>query len=79
MPRSIFGWDLPPGCSIRDIEAQAGRDPTPLEEDVLEQLEKHNVPTEINDRIMDILDNYQLSLVPEDDSVDGPEDLSEEG
>lgn len=20
MPRSIFGWDLPPGCSMRDID-----------------------------------------------------------
>ena len=24
MTRSIFGWDLPPGCSQRDIEEAAG-------------------------------------------------------
>lgn len=77
MSRSMFGWDLPPGCSMRDIEAQMGRDPTQLEDDVLEQLEKHNVPTDINDRIMQILDEYQISLEPQ--STDGPEDLSEEG
>lgn len=77
MTRSIFGWDLPPGCSMQDIENQAGRDPTELEDDVLEQLEKHNVPTDINDRIMLILDDYQRSLEPR--SMDGPEDLSEEG
>jgi hypothetical protein len=24
MPRSIFGWDLPPGCTQRDIDEAAG-------------------------------------------------------
>lgn len=24
MSRSIFGWDLPPGCTMRQIEEQAG-------------------------------------------------------
>ncbi len=24
--RSIFGWDLPPGCSMRDIERAIGPD-----------------------------------------------------
>lgn len=71
MPRSIFGWDLPPGCSHNDIErAMGGREPTPLEEDVLEQLEKYKVPTEVNDRIMQILDEYLISI---QESVDnGP-------
>lgn len=26
MPRSIFGWDLPPGCTMRDIEDACGGD-----------------------------------------------------
>lgn len=26
MSRNIFGWDLPPGCSINDIERAAGGD-----------------------------------------------------
>ena len=29
MSRSIFGWDLPPGCSMRDIERAAGGDLPP--------------------------------------------------
>jgi len=65
MSRSIFGWDLPPGCSMRDIDAQAGRDPTPLEDDVLEQLEKHGVPTALSDKIMAMLDEYQQEIAAE--------------
>jgi hypothetical protein len=57
----MFGWSLPPGCSASDIErAMGGRDPTSLEEDVLEQLEKHQVPTEVCDKIMHLLDQYQM-------------------
>lgn len=37
---SKFGWDLPPGCSMRDIEQAAGGDePSPESEHVLELLE----------------------------------------
>jgi hypothetical protein len=31
MTHSIFGWDLPPGCSMRDIERAAGGDDDALE------------------------------------------------
>ena len=33
MGRSIFGWDLPPGCTMRDIERAAGGDMPPFCED----------------------------------------------
>lgn len=35
MTRSIFGWDLPPGCSMNDIERAFG-DP-PLLDEIFEQ------------------------------------------
>ena len=31
MAHSIFGWDLPPGCSMQDIERAAGGDYDTLE------------------------------------------------
>ena len=33
MSRSVFGWDLPPGCTMRDIERAAGGDLPPCCDD----------------------------------------------
>ena len=32
MDRSVFGWDLPPGCSMKDIDDAFGERPDPLED-----------------------------------------------
>jgi hypothetical protein len=56
--------NLPPGCTNADIDrAFGGGDISPLEEEVLEVLERYKVPTSVNDRIMDILADW---LVPEE-------------
>jgi hypothetical protein len=67
---------------MRDIDAQAGRDPTPLEDDVLEQLEKHGVPTALCDKIMSMLDEYQQEIAatpPDDGPLPGEVDALDMG
>lgn len=43
-----------------NLPPEVGRDPTPLEEAVLEQLEAYDVPTDVCDAIMALLDKYQV-------------------
>lgn len=50
-----FGWDLPPGCTTADIEAQVGDDLPAEVEDILAVMEDHLVPTKVCDRIVEIL------------------------
>jgi hypothetical protein len=40
MTRSIFGWDLPPGCTMKDIDDAFGDKPDELE-GFLEHCTKH--------------------------------------
>ena len=56
--RSMFGGNsnLPPGCTVGDIErAFGGGDPFPEEEEALLLLEDAGVPTEVNDKIAEII------------------------
>lgn len=46
------------------LPPEVGRDPTPLEEAVLEQLEAFDVPTDVCDAIMALLDKYQIEAFP---------------
>lgn len=57
MSRSIFGWDLPPGCSIGDIERHfGGGDPSPESEKVYELLENAECDQDLIDKVCDIVD-----------------------
>lgn len=48
--------NLPPGCTSADIERHfGGGDPSPLEDDILEILERYNVPTSVSDNILNLL------------------------
>jgi hypothetical protein len=75
---SIFGWDLPPGCSHRDIERAMGgdeRDPTDLEESIWGLIEEAGLPIEVNEKVAAILDDYYGGLAPPEDidpGTDGP-------
>lgn len=67
MPRSIFGWDLPPGCSHRDVERAMGgdaRDPSDLEETIWDLVEKAGLPIEVNEAVAKVFDDYFASLMP---------------
>lgn len=77
MTRSIFGWDLPPGCSIRDIEeAFGGEDPSPESEKVYELTDKlRSTPAEVSQDEIDALAKMVDDLVTE--NVRTKEDLSE--
>jgi hypothetical protein len=83
MSRSIFGWDLPPGCSHRDIERAMGgdaREPSPLEENIWEAIEEAGLPVEVNEKVADVLDQYYASLSPPDqDGVEDPPKAWPEG
>lgn len=79
MSRGIFGWDLPPGCSHRQIEDGMGgdqRDLTVLEEAVQELLEKEGLPVEVIDAVAKVLDDHYSQREPEeiDPGNDGPLD-----
>ena len=51
--------NLPPGCTNADIERAFGdRYISPLEDAILDVLERFKVPTNINDRILDILTDW---------------------
>lgn len=60
----IFGWDLPPGCSIRDIERQAGPDPSPESEEVYEILDNAEVNQTVIDKVCAIVDRLALKECP---------------
>lgn len=36
MSRSIFGWDLPPGCTMKDIDDAFGDKPDPIVDGFIE-------------------------------------------
>lgn len=56
------GFNLPPGCTVGDIERAMGDDTiTQREEKILMLLEDEGVPTAYNDRIMAIVREYELS------------------
>lgn len=56
MTRSIFGWDLPPGCTHKMIEdAITGPEPYPEEDQILEILEAAGVPSDVNDKVLAVV------------------------
>ncbi len=56
----IFGWDLPPGCTMQDIENAYGcRDCSPLTENILGLLEDAGCPEEINDKIIRLIEGWE--------------------
>lgn len=60
MKNNIFGWDLPPGCTQRQIDdALSGGDPSELVENVLGLLEDAGVSTEINDQIVALIERWE--------------------
>lgn len=64
----IFGWDLPPGCTNRDIEnAFGGGDPSPESELIQELLEAAGVEPSTIDRIVKLYDDaeYKAANCPE--------------
>lgn len=63
MSRSVFGWDLPPGCSQRMIDdAFGGPDPTELQENVLTLLEKAKIPQNICDAIIELIADAEMNM-----------------
>jgi len=61
MSRSPFGWSYPPGVTQRKIDEQAGTDPSPLEDAILEVLEKSCVPTPLCNAILKIIQDWEWS------------------
>lgn len=52
-----FGWDLPPGCTMGDIERHfGGGEMSPEAEDVLGMLEAAEVDQDIIDKVCEIVD-----------------------
>lgn len=67
MPNSVFGWDLPPGCTQRDIDnAFGGPDPSELQENILTLLEKAKIPQNICDAITAIIADAETQLAEPD-------------
>ena len=52
MSRSIFGWDLPPGCSMNDIERAYGDQP--LMDEIFEQQNLNEDEKKIWSQIYDL-------------------------
>ena len=76
---SIFGWDLPPGCSHRDIDRAMGgdaREPTDLEEKIWELIEEAGLPIDLNEKVAQIFDDHYIALAQpvRDNYPDPPED-----
>ena len=52
-----FGWDLPPGCTMGDIEQHfGGGDPSPESDQVFELLETAEVAQDLIDKVCEIVD-----------------------
>ena len=68
MSRSVFGWDLPPGCTQRHIDEAfgGGPDPTELQENVLALLEKGKMPQATCDAIMEMIQEAELAAAEPD-------------
>lgn len=78
--RSLFGWSLPPGCSNRDIEnAYGGRDPTEEEDQILDILERNNVPTDQCDAVMLLVDQIYRGFAREKEDVAPEDDIEPTG
>lgn len=56
-PHSIFGWSYPPGCSGPPDDYFP--DSSPLIEEILGVLEDGGVPTEINDKIVMMIEAWE--------------------
>ena len=65
MTHRPFGWSYPPGCSGPPYD---GGDPSELVENVLDLLEDADVPTEINDQIVKLIETWEDRKIAEDDA-----------
>lgn len=60
-----FGWDLPPGCTMRDIEDHFGEpDMSPEAEDVFELLDAAGVEQSIIDKVCETIDQLAFKECP---------------
>lgn len=76
MSRRLMGWDLPPGCSHRDLDRAMGGDEralTVIEEAVQELLEKEGLPVKVIDAVAKVLDEY-YSQLPGPEEIDPGDD-----
>ena len=53
---SKFGWSYPPGCSGPDADMPV---PSELVDGILAKLEDAGVPTEINDKIARLIEDWE--------------------
>ncbi len=58
MPRSVFGFSYPPGCSGGPYDDAA--DPSPLQEAVLGLLEAAGFDTDMNDVIISLIEHAEI-------------------
>jgi len=66
----IFGWSYPPGCTGPPDDDFP--DPSPLVEEVLARLEAADVPAEVCDKVVSLIEAWEQSQIPpEPDPLDG--------
>lgn len=75
--------NLPPGCSSADIERafNGGREPLPIEEEMIDLLERYKVPQKIIDEALNVLDKWiteQARPQQLDDYEMGADELADE-
>lgn len=70
MARSVFGWDLPPGCTQRMIDDQCGDDGvTALQDKILELLEAADIAEPFCDAIMSIVAQGEIDRCNREDAA----------
>lgn len=66
--QSKLGWSYPAGCS-GPLAEDGGPDPSALVDDLLQTLEDGGVPSEINDQIIKLVEEWERGLPEEGDCV----------